>query len=257
MRRSGIDRRAPAPRAWCGAEAPGTFAVLLLALSAGCSDAIRGMGARATQLDRPSWWYPYFIRTDTLQDFRVRVNDVVTTANRSIEVSEEAQFTVWIAPRPGNEPGCIVSIVPPDAEAQPLPDNLTQTCITNWASTNHDGITVTPSALLVRDASLFQGPWRAGDRFTVAGFAYVFFVVEIKAIGFAHFTVAEVRGTEVRLTFDFWVGESGPAIRGVGTLAFAHDDGGITRVEAHWKRCGGDETREVDLVVNRTGICRL
>lgn len=214
--------------------------------------------SEASRAAPETWWFPFFAPTGTQQTFDVRVTDTITTDDRTRVLNENAQLTVAMLPAAGS--GCTVRIVrPPDADAQPGDDpehgrNLILRWIQGWSEQNPDGLTVTPDRLLVKDADVLRGPWRVGDRFTVSGFGALFLFKLYRAVGFAHWEVVNVTRSGVDLRVEFWFGETGPAVRGDGTLSFRNDAQGITRIDAEWRRSDGYERHAVKLVAERTAI---
>jgi hypothetical protein len=213
------------------------------------------------QESRASWWFPTDVPISVEQTFELRLDYTITSGSKSYRGTERAVFVTQILAPEDGTPGRVVRLhplKPGEAGAEgDAADGLAQLWISNWALMNPGGLVVTDDSLLVGDAPILHGPWVEGERFTIGGFVAFFLLHFEHVIGFVHFDVQAVTATDVRLTFDFWAGRSGPQVQGDGMLSFAHDKDGITRVEATWQRSLGSEQRRTRLVVTRTGIAPL
>lgn len=206
-----------------------------------------------------AWWFPWDIHAEQRQRFRIVVDDTVTVRETTSQEHDAAEFGVRIRPRPHGQPGVVVKLAEPN---QPLTEteeehraaSLAWRWISRWTPANPDGLTVTPDAIMVRDAALLHGPWRVGERSRVLGFAALLVVPLAygQVFGFLDYEVRSVGPRGATLGLDFWLGSKGPEVRGSGELSFACDSRGITEVRAHWRRTDRSATREVDLRVTRT-----
>jgi hypothetical protein len=183
---------------------------------------------------------------------------VVSVGERQAEVHEEADFTVGILPAAPGKRGCVVRLLPLNAEETDKTPPLIHLYVSALSRAHPDGLWVNPDEVCVDDAPLLRGPWRKGDRFTVFGFgAWVFLVFNDHLFGTVHLEVDSVTAATAHLKYQFWSGRSGPAVHGEGEVTFENDAEGITAVQVNWTRTLGREKREVRLVIKRTGVSRL
>lgn len=201
---------------------------------------------------RPSWWIPFFAARHTRQTFELTVQDVLSTAKCTWTESERTVFDVTVVPDDAD--GCIVCLSPPKQVESERDPSLAFAWLTMWSEQNPDGLRVTPTALAVQDADVLRGPWHVGDRFSLFGFALVFWV---QAVGFVHFEVADLAPTACTLRFEMWFGATGPAVRGAGSIRFENDALGVTCITAHWTRSDDELTHDVVLEVHRTAVAPL
>ncbi len=207
-----------------------------------------------------SWWFPSDINTETEHRFHISVHAVITEEGRTRRDDAETDFSVHIVSPPGDRPSLVVRLVPPPLKADDHASSLLELWLSGWAAGNPDGIMVTSKDLLVGGAPLLRGRWHAGERFTIGGFGFLWmplFGVAQRTMGFVHVDVDAIGATTADLKFEFWMGRSGPALRGTGTLSFNRDAKGMTSVHATWTRTYGNEKRDVKIAVSRTSVRKL
>ncbi len=212
-------------------------------------------GIAQQQPARAEWWFPHDIPTGRSQDFEVVVDEQIESGGRTRSVHDGASFTVAILPGTSGE-GCRVRIVE-TRETDESAQSLTAIWLRGLTAFNPRGVDVGPSSVSMNGGDLLRGPWRQGDRFSIAGFVWFFGLIT----GVTHYEVTEVNQHDVVLSFSFWVGapgdpsraeDAGPEVAGDGTLRLARDAAGIVQVSADWKRTHGDEQRRVQLRIRRT-----
>lgn len=205
---------------------------------------------------RAEWWFPHDIPTGRAQDFEIVVDEQIESGGRTRSVHDGAHFTVAILPRTSGE-GCRVRIIE-TREIEEGAYGLAAIWLRGLTAFNPRGVDVGPSSISMNGGDILRGPWREGDRFTIAGFVWFFGLVT----GFTHYDVAEVGDDFVVLSYSFWVGgagspsgdtdDGGPEVTGDGTLRLTSDAAGISEVRADWQRKHGDEQRRVQLRIRRT-----
>jgi hypothetical protein len=209
------------------------------------------------QPSRQCWWFPSDIPAQTAYRYHMTLDAVVTDRRGTTKVAEQTDFTVAVLPAEPGESGCVVRMLPPDPAAT-APIGLTELFVRWVANANPDGVRATANAVLAHDVPLLRGPWRTGDRFSVFGFgAWSFLLFSDYIVGTVHFDVVTVTPTSAELTFAFWAGRTGPALRGDGELTFESDEKGVTAIRAKWNRTFGAEKREARLTITRTAIDKL
>jgi hypothetical protein len=166
---------------------------------------------------------------------------------------EELDFDVEIHPRPDGRPGVLLRLVAPDTDDSRDTPGLAYLWLQGFAATNRDGIQLGTDRVSVLDGTLLNGPWRAGDRYTLGGFAWFFKTV----MGFVHFEVESIDANGIHFGYEFWAGTGGPAARGTGDLWMDRDDAGMTSFRASWQRTIDDRERRVSLSVTRSRISSI
>ncbi len=208
----------------------------------------------ADEAPRQCWWFPSDIPAQTAYRYHMTLDTVITDRRGTTKVAEQTDFAVAVLPAEPGEPGCIVRMLPPDPSSEAA-IGVTELFIRWIAAANPDGVRVTRSEVLAHGVPLFRGPWRAGDRFSVFGFgAWALLLFSDYMVGAVHFDVVGVTPTKAELTFGFWAGRTGPALRGNGEVTFESDEKGVTAIRAMWNRTFGAEKREARLTISRTGI---
>jgi hypothetical protein len=211
----------------------------------------------ADERPRQCWWFPSDIPAQTAYRYHMTLDAVITDRRGTTKVAEQTDFAVAVLPAEPGEPGCIVRMLPPDPSSEAA-TGVTPLFVRWIAAANPDGVLVTRSEVLAHDVPLFRGPWRAGDRFSVFGLgAWTLLLFSDYIVGTVHFDVVAVTPTSAKLTFGFWAGRTGPALRGNGELTFESDEKGVTAIRAVWNRTFGAEKREARLTITRTGIGKL
>jgi hypothetical protein len=195
---------------------------------------------------RPQWWFPYDIPAGRIQEFEIVVEEQIESPGRTRAARDAATFTVEVVSRKPDD-GCRIRLLKAGDEPEER-FSLAAMWLRGLASFNPRGLDVGRESVSMNGGMILRGPWRQGDRFTVAGFVWFFGLVT----GFTHYEVDEVGDNHVALSYSFWVGGASPEVTGDGVLRFTSDAAGISEVRADWQRRHDSELRRVHLRIRRT-----
>lgn len=193
-----------------------------------------------------SWWFPDEMPAGSEIDYHIEYRSAWT---HRAGTESQGDFTLLIGVEPG-KPGCTVrmKLLKDDQEL----GGAVAIWLRGLYVLNEKGVRVSEKDVLLRDAPLLRGPWRAGDRISFGSFIF-FFRTFLNAI---HVEVKAADPNHATFAFEFWAGDPFPTSRGHGELALTSDDDEITKLHAKWKWNARHTDMEGGIVLSRTRVRR-
>jgi hypothetical protein len=223
-----------------------TPALLLLAFGIFTQTHVERQTDRSTAESVNAWWFPTSTPEGTEMHYHA-VYTETTSAPRIGKSTRKLESDFVMRAKLACEDVVRFIYVPPPSELERPANDLTF-----WgqllSNLQGEGFEVTADEVRMSGGPLLRGPWRSGDRLTLA-WATVF----LGASGcIIHAEVMEAAPSQIRLTCDIWGGPFLPEWKGEGTILATSDELGISAVTANWDWTFGGGKFEASLVVSRT-----
>lgn len=219
------------------------FSFVVAVLLLGFGVAAVPLFGEGSQTEDVSWWFPDDLKPSMFYDYHLEYS---IEEKRGWRMEDRADFTLSTH-REEERPGCIMKL---HRVKRPFQTSLAA-FLSGFVEEDDPGIRITKDEFFYREGLILRGPFKNGDRFTMAAFFFTFIGYSMSV---GHGEVRSVGANEVQLVSDFWLGKFGPEMKGSSRATLTKDDQGLSSVRFNSNWGNGQQKYRLKLSVKRTRI---